>query len=330
VAVKWVPDDVDDLLRRYAAGETIQDLKRRYGVDHGPIERVLREHGVPKRWSVEDPNLAELLRLRTEGVLISDLSARFGPCPSAIGRLLAKHRVTAPTRWDETSRAAVIKAYRDGASELALARNYGCARGVIRKMLLRAGITPRGCGDAMVNRYVGSTPEDRRALTAAANAALRGKPLSPETRRKSALGRQRTGTFISELENVIVAELRRRGLVVEQQTAVGPYNCDLTIAAGAVAVEVFGGGWHWSGGHAARHRERSRYILDQGWHLVCFVVDHRRLLAAAGYDYLVTFAEFAERNPAARREYRVVGGTGQELPGLRPDLNPITGVGPDE
>lgn len=369
MTVQRDPIDLDDLVRRRAAGESVKALARRYRVRGNVVSNLLRECGDAKltaeRRAWDDARTGDLIAAYSSGRGLPYLVKTFGFSQDILRRVLVTNGVRLRTRQEsagvkivsaETSahmaaasaaarrgkpipRArhvfpdgehAVVNAYVGGVSELALARQHGVARTVIRRVITEAGVVPRNGSESQFQRYHGTTAEDRKAVTAAANAAMRGRTLTWEKRLRDAAGRQRSAAFVSELENVIASELRERGLVVVQQTAIGPYNCDLTVATGSVAVEVFGGGWHWSGHHAVRHRQRSRYILDQGWHLLCFIVDRKRPLTAAGYDYLVAFAEFAERNPSARREYRVVGGTGQDLPGLRPDLNPLTDIRPDE
>jgi hypothetical protein len=109
------------------------------------------------------------------------------------------------------------------------------------------------------------------------------------------------------------------------QKAVGPYNID--IAAKPIAVEIFGGHWHGSGRHVARAPKRFRYLLDQGWPFVIVWADARHApLTPDAAQYIVTFAEFVRSHPTARREYRVIWGTGEEATPVKPQLNKVAHV----
>jgi very-short-patch-repair endonuclease len=216
--------------------------------------------------------------------------------------------------------------YLSGESPQALAARYGVSRKTITNRLLQLGVPLRGHREGQLNSWINLDPEARRARLVTTHSATRGRTVSLDKRLRDAAGREATGSAASELEHLIATELHTRGVQFGQQTAVGPYNCDFT--SGTVAVEVFGGGWHWSGDHALRHRERSRYLLDQGWHLLVLLVDHRRPLTPGGYDKIIAFLQFAQSDPAAPRQYWVIGGTGQVVTGIRPDLDPITRVRP--
>src|SRR5690606_37643437 len=99
--------------------------------------------------------------------------------------------------------------------------------------------------------------------------------------------------------------------------AIGPYNCDLAVHP--VAVEVFGGGWHWHGAHYARAEERFRYIMNEGWYVLVVVVgfNGRFPLTPAVGDYVASEIERARRDPSLVGQYRVVWGAGEFSTGGR-------------
>lgn len=90
------------------------------------------------------------------------------------------------------------------------------------------------------------------------------------------------------------------------QQAVGPYNVDF--GANPVAVEVWGGAFHFS----RDHTKRFRYLADQGWHLIIVYSDSKRSPITIGAaDYIVAFLEQSCLDPTAPREYRVIWGNGE-------------------
>jgi len=214
----------------------------------------------------------------------------------------------------------LVREYLAGRSVLDLAREFGVSRNVIDRRLDRAGIERRGRSAANIVRMSKLTPEERSANAAAAHAAIRGTARSFETKVRVALAKQASGVIDSEWEAMVAADLRSCGIDPIPQLAIGPYNCD--IAAHPVAVEVFGGHWHFSGRHLARAEERIRYLGDAGWHVLMLVINERvpayRYTVATG-DHLVAYIKQARANPAAPRKYRVIDCRGQALAAGRCD-----------
>lgn len=110
----------------------------------------------------------------------------------------------------------------------------------------------------------------------------------------------------SQGENLLYNLLLSKGGEVIPQQAVGPYNIDL--GARPVAVEVWGGAFHFS----CDHTERFRYLADQGWHLIIVYADAKRSPITIGAaDYIITFLEQARLDPTMPRKYRVIWGNGE-------------------
>jgi hypothetical protein len=192
---------------------------------------------------------------------------------------------------------------------------YGAAAASASKWIRAAGLTRTG-SEAMRLRMARSTPEQRLAITEAAHAAVRGRKQTAADMALKAIGRQRTQSHISPLDRHFRDLLAQRGSDIEEAAlgvAVGPYNVDVAIGL-SVAVELWGGAWHRTGRAAARHQQRTRHLLDAGWHVVIVeCVSEQFPLTPAAAEYAVAFAERVRSNPPMRRQYRVIRGTGQEV-----------------
>ncbi len=220
----------------------------------------------------------------------------------------------------------LVERYTTGETEQTLAKSLGVARGVVRNRLLRAGVKPRGRKEANTLRMSQLPAEERQRLTNAAHAAARGSTQTWEQRCKIAKSKEAAQAGIGPLEIMLADMLRLHGVSFHQQTAIGPYNADFT--SGSVAVEVFGGHWHFSGRHLARAQKRFRYLLDSGWHALVVVVTESWPLIPACADYVVTFLEETSSNPALVRQYRMVGGNAQEFARQGADADQLAVVYP--
>ena len=203
----------------------------------------------------------------------------------------------------------LIRKYLAGQPENALALEFGVSRNVIRRHLLENDITPRGLSESQFLRAAQRTAAERKANAAAAHIAATGREKSFAERCLTAQTRQANGVHISHHERTLAAMLTARGLDFIQQQAIGPYNCDL--AAHPVAVEVFGGHWHWNGDHLRSTPKRFDYILNAGWHILVIPVTVSSPLTPAVADYVTSVIEETRRNPPPRCEYRVVWRAGE-------------------
>jgi len=196
--------------------------------------------------------------------------------------------------------------YNAGESENELARAFGVSRSAIEARLLKAGVRRRD--QAAANQLLAQrTPmsEHLRRIKIAQEAS-RGLHHSINHRSKIAQTRQARVTHSSPAERLLAMWLTNRGVATVAQQAIGPYNVDL--GAYPVAVEIFGGTWHFTRDHA----KRFRYLFDQGWHVIIVFVDGRRsILTEGAADYIVTFLKEATCNPTMPRQYRVIWGEGK-------------------
>jgi hypothetical protein len=219
----------------------------------------------------------------------------------------------------------LVREYRAGRSVLDLSRQLGVSRNVIDRRLIGAGEQLRTMSEANSVRMSKLSAVERAALAANAHDAIRGTKRSFESKVKNAIAKMASGAGMSEIEAMVSSDLKSCCIDTIPQLAIGPYNCDL--AAFPVAVEVFGGNWHFSGRHLARTEERIRYLGDAGWHVLMLVVCEGKPRYTYGLDtgnYLVSYIKEARSNPSAPREYRVIDCRGNTLSAGRCDDDHIS------
>lgn len=284
----------------------------------GAIDVILSleiEH-LTRKWFPPNENdfIRRYLTEKSLGVLArhygidEDVAGRYG---RALG-LVRPPRTTSGARRTDLDDEGIVDAYVSGLSELAVAEVFGASRTAVRRRLIEAGVAIRNRSEAELLKWAGMDETDRAFQTRAAHDAIRGAAVPVDRKIKHALTVERKRLHTSPEETQLSRMLARRGEFPSQQRAIGPYNCDLAVHP--VAVEIFGGSWHWHGQHLLRTKDRFRYILDAGWHLLVIKIEKVRFpLAEHHADYVVSFLDFARRNPSAPREYRVVRGASEIL-----------------
>lgn len=204
----------------------------------------------------------------------------------------------------------IIPRYLAGESTVELGKAFGVSRDLIRKRLIEFSVPLRGPADANRLMMTNRTPEENARNTEAAHIAARGRKHSIEERSKMAQSREANPSNIGPNEILLFSMLSARGTDVIPQKAVGPYNCDL--AAFPVAVEVWGGYFHYFGSHIARTPKRCRYFFDQGWTILIVHMGRTlRAISERGADYIAAYIQQARSDPSFRREYRMIWGTGE-------------------
>lgn len=272
MARKRTDIDMDDVIRRYLAGQSVRELAALYQCSEALLHKRLKEAGVSR-----SPREA---------------------------RILSAAKQPEPPYVDE-----IVRRYLAGERQYDIAAALGLNQASVSRWIIKRGVNISR-SEALQRRYARMTPEERRALAAKAHDAVRGVKRTPEDLAKRALSKQRSRAHVSEAEIILAGWLKERGISVIHQQAVGPYNADL--GAFPVAVEVFGGQWHAHGRHAARLPKRTHYFFDQGWNVYIIWVNalHHPLTPDVTED-LVAFIERSRRDPSFRRQYRVVWGNGQ-------------------
>jgi very-short-patch-repair endonuclease len=246
--------------------------------------------------------------------------------------------VNMPRKLPDLDINHLVSEYRSGRSVLDLSREFCVSRPTVTQRLVKAGVKLRTISEQNIISFDRIGPERRAAMTRAAHDAVRGSTKSFESLAAAAISKQRTLSSVSPVERKLMADLSKCGINAIPQLAIGPYNCDL--ACHPVAVEVFGGHWHFSGRHFARAQKRINYLGNAGWHVLMVVVGNT---AAYRYsditrDYIASYVKAASSDPSTAREYRVIDCRGDTLaagrcddddvsikPAFRNRQNPATG-----
>ena len=84
---RFTPEELDQLVTRYQAGETSTALAREYGIAKSTFLRLLAERGVGTRPRGLTPGKEEeILRLRKQGMIIREIAKRVG-CSYDVARI---------------------------------------------------------------------------------------------------------------------------------------------------------------------------------------------------------------------------------------------------
>ena len=201
-----------------------------------------------------------------------------------------------------------INAYIAGDSEFKVSGDFKICRSVLKRCLIERGVPRRGMSEAQTLRASQDSFAARAARCLAANAAARGRKHSEVERAKIAATRERTGSGASPLEDHLAALLAAKGFHLDRQVAVGRYNCDF--ASFPVAVEVFGGYFHFYGRHLTRLPVRLRYLFDRGWSVLIVMTGKLWPLTECAADEVVSFHDQVRADPAGGSQYRMIRGAG--------------------
>lgn len=203
----------------------------------------------------------------------------------------------------------ILALYADGIGYKGVADRLGLGSTAVYRFLVANGIKIRNRSEQQKARMDRATPDEIAQLTSAAHKAATGRPQTWDERCKRAKTREGKIAGISQAEIDLREGLISYGLTVNIQTAIGAYNSDLT--CGTVAVEVWGGGWHWYGEHREIVDRRFRYFLDHGWNIIVVPITTYWPLSAEVISYLAGLIQELSSNPPAISEYRVIWGAGQ-------------------
>lgn len=187
----------------------------------------------------------------------------------------------------------------------------GFGRKAITAKLADRGVKTRSRSEAMYHRMARTSPAERKALASAAHEAVRGMTHTHETLVKRARTNQGKTVNVSGSERIVGEMLIGSGFEITPQLAIDKYNVDIAIHEPAIAVEIFGGNWHASGRHAARHRSRVETLFNCGWHVVCIWVTRKQPITAGCVEQVVALAERIRSNEPLPREELMIGGDGE-------------------
>ena len=88
-------------------------------------------------------------------------------------------------------------------------------------------------------------------------------------------------------------------LILLPQLAIDRYNIDIAIHKPTIALEVFGGYWHFYGRHAGRFAQRCKYITDSGFTIVIVVIGRNGLNTGLIGDYIVALSQKLSSDPSS-------------------------------
>lgn len=270
---------------------------------------------------LKDIDTSDIVNLYQSGMTAREIAIILSCSESFVQKYLKSNNVMRrPGRTDIITND-IIRLYNNGWSVLRMAKHFGCARGVITKRLLGVGIQPRNSSEA--TRIIAATlpPEERSRRASAAHDAVRGKKKSVAFLFAKAQGVELSQSGISRIEIRCREMLRERGIDSTPQKAIGPYNVDLALNAFPIAVEIFGGGWHFSGRHLSRYRKRIEYLLNCGYYPIIILVSRDYPLEIGAIEYIISFTESLRRNEPPSREDWVIRGNGEIATRAKSKLN---------
>jgi len=219
-----------------------------------------------------------------------------------------------PAKWfpaDPADIGLIVSLFDQGIGVRGIADRFGISPRPIKRIILESGRKLRNRSEQQFARMSRTTVIERKALASAAHAAKRGQPNSEQTLIKMAAAR---GRRVGPMEGAVMQVLHQAGIDCEQQFPIGKYNCDLLckidpwITTPSVAVEVWGGGWHFHGDHRRRFPERTEYILSSGYSIVFLVISNSFLWNDRAAENLITHIDALSRLPAGTCQYRVIWG----------------------
>lgn len=324
--------DSDYIIKLYAQGETLDSIAAKLSVNPMTIKKVLLSHGVHIRNKTEQVyfsvclknDVTAIVQAYRNGESLSKIRSRFGLSERTMFIILERNgiqprgrseqsRINGRKRRESRIDAKTVESlYLQGIGIAGIADRFNVAPNVIKRMIEDMGHIPRNRSEQQFARMQRTTKEERILLTENAHKAVRGRPASKESRIKIAETHQSKGyRRNSSLESVFLEMMTERGIDLTQQTAIETYNCDFTIDS--IAVEIWGGNWHFTGEHAARFPERTNKIFDSGFDLIILPIYGRYKLTTEIADYLVSFIDELRRNPSSTRKYWVIWGAGEAV-----------------
>jgi len=223
----------------------------------------------------------------------------------------------------------LIDRHKSGESIKKLSEETGITRKTITQRMVSVGFVPRTRSEAMFVRMANTPAEERARLTSAAHEACKGREQSIDEKVKRAITKESKGRFDSRVEEVLAQMLCDRGFTVTPQKAIGIYNVDLAVDGTAVIVEGFGGGWHSSGKHLLRHRQRFDYLLNLGYFpIIVWINGIRSPLESGAADYIVSRIEEVCGTETMWSHEQMIRGNGDIISSYRIDNNDLTGIIP--
>jgi DNA invertase Pin-like site-specific DNA recombinase len=153
----FTPEQDEEIVRRYASGETLRAIATTYGVSYQPIAAALERRGVERRsksdyaWKATPENRAELVRLFNEGLSVPRIARRVGTGNDTVSCILREEGIQARyggqnRRFKADEAVEVGRRYSAGESLNKIAEVFGTNPVTVRQTLNRIGVPLRAKG----------------------------------------------------------------------------------------------------------------------------------------------------------------------------------------
>ena len=287
MALKPLRIDINNAIQRYHAGERFEELARESGVSPMTFWR----------------------RMKTAG-------CKFRTRPDAIRAIYAK-RYGDLSRW--------VDRYIAGEYLNKLAKESGVSRRRLEQAIIASGHRLRGISEAAYMRFAVMGGRERKALTAKANRAKRGKAALEISLERRARHVQQSLQLTSRADLMMAVWLMQRGVTLTPQKAIGRYNVDIAIDELLVAVEI-NGRWHYFPSRISGEAQRREYLHSRGWKIIDVVLSSSaqkpwKHVGPGCADRIVELLEALRCNKAAWGEHLVIGGHGEDFTGREAQCN---------
>lgn len=270
--------DIDNLVSRYATGETKKQLMSAFGIGHKRFIDALSSRGMStisqgeRTRALNDVQASELVARYIAGEGTQELGAAYGISSRIVTDYLRRAEIAARPKH----------------------------HGIVNHM---ATLTPAErsamTSKSMLDRWANATPEQRRAMVKPAHNAWRGQSHSVESLEAIADARASRGGSDSAYEEQVAQWLTDRGVEFTQQVAVGEFCADF--AVGNTLVEVTTG---WA--RKKQWDKRFTRFFDEGWDLYVIWHDTRVAMLPIVADDLIAWNERIESDPSGGSQHRVV------------------------
>lgn len=269
MAFKLRDADISYIVEKYTAGFAASEIAKDLGCNFAVVRKVLTRDGIKIRGKGEQKTVTT--RRRLEAVLPD-----------------------------------ILKRYEFGIGLKAVAEEFGFAPQWLKSELDARGIKVRGRSEQQFARMAITPIETLQEMAIRNGFGIKGVAPNFETRCKAAETRFNTLAIkTSRLEREFAAILDKKGIDYLFQKNIGPYNADFVI--GTVAVEIWGGQFHFTGAHLERSPRRFKYFMDSGFDAVIIPTEPGNSKITAGLaEEAIRQIQFLCTNPPAIREYRMI------------------------
>lgn len=210
----------------------------------------------------------------------------------------------------------IISEYKRGIGVVGIAKALNVSPSPIKRIILQSGIPLRNRSQQQQARMDITSDEDRKKLVKAANKAAKGRLVTSqeiEKRNRTLVARKSVKT--SEIEIAFTELLDDAKIPYSKQVVCGRYICDFVI--NGVAVEIWGGNFHFMGAHIARSEERFKYLLGRFKGAIIVTINKTNPLGIGLRNAVIASAQELGSHPSFSGEYRMIWRNGKFITGNR-------------